>query len=375
MSILPIYLDNNATTPRDKRVLDLYLSIEKNYFGNASSNHIRGWEAEEIISIAKEKIAVALDADPSLIIFTSGASESNNLAIRGFLGSLRSKAQILTSQIDHSSIFETVLCFKEEHYIQYGTTNDTGVITFDNHESSLPTLLISHHANNEIGTIQNLSSFPKGKHMYTHIDCAQSFGKIPLSIKKIHADSISISAHKIYGPVGIGALIGSSHSAISRLQPQITGGNQQSIRAGTLPVALIAAFGEAASIVHSELEKNTLHIQKMTETLVHTLFSKNPGIRLIGEQSLHKRLPGNLSLYIPNISADKLIQKLSTKVCISKGAACISNSEQSSRVLKSLHIPDAVIQNTIRIGVGAHNTEEEILLAAKIISDTINVSS
>ena len=367
----PIFLDNNATTPRDPRVLKVYNETDNTFFGNSSSNHIFGWQAAEIIQLAREKISSAINCDPNLIIFTSGASESNNLAIRGYLANTKKRFNIITSKLEHSSIFETVESLKEIHTVLYTGHSEEGYTDFLHNLPAKDALITTHHVNNEVGTIQDITSLNIDDNTFIHLDCAQSIGKIKLDLEKLDIDCISISSHKTYGPAGIGALIFKSQSSMDKIKPQITGGNQQQIRAGTLPTALIAAFGEAMKIAFDDFGKNTAHINELTNLLYQELNLKIKNLELIGEKKLEKRVPGNLSLFIPNIKADRLISKLSTKVAISKGSACISNNSNSSRILDALGYPEEISSNIIRIGVGKFNTKEDILSASEIISQTI----
>ncbi len=376
-----IFLDNNSTTPRDFRVLEKYIEVEKTIPGNSSSKHIFGWEAEETINIAKRQIADLLNVNPELIIFTSGATESNSLAILGYHQKSRIEKleQVyITSNVEHSSVLRPLQLLKAKKHTVHCLKNDMyGYVNFDDNivvkEESLLSISL---ANNEIGTIQDLPNlrthFPRS---FIHSDLAQAVGKIPVDFEKLKIDCGTISAHKMYGPVGIGALIFNSRTSLNRVEPLLLGGGQQNgFRSGTMPTALIAAFGEAAQIAKKELVENQKLLTKLSSQFIDILRSKYAEISLVGENELSSRLPGNLSIHLAGVNADSLAAKLASKIAFSTGSACGEAEGKNSHVLEALAFNKEVQKEIIRIGIGKFNTEEEISFAAEEISRIANLT-
>ena len=375
LKINPAYLDNNATTPRDPRVTKYYCDIEKKFFGNASSNHIFGWQAKEIINISKDHIAKLVNCDPEMIYFTSGATEANNLAIMGYYNNKvnLSKISMLSTKIEHSSILHCLDHLKNNHnvHIKFLATDNKGHVIAPLRDLESSTNLISVHlANNEIGTIQKIKELrnflPKS---FIHSDCSQALGKIQIDMCDMQVNCISISAHKLYGPVGIGAIIFKDISSRNEVHPLLFGGNQQdSIRPGTIPTALIGAFGKAAEIAYNDFQKNNRKIQKLSKFFLENIKTHFPEIKLIGDD-INTRLPGNLSLYLPGINAAKLQSKLATRFAFSTGAACYSSNSRNSHVLEEIIHEDKMRNEIIRIGIGKFNTKNEISSLVKEIAN------
>jgi cysteine desulfurase len=369
---LPIYLDNNSTTEPDRRVLDKLIDAELKFYGNSSSNHFHGWQSQEVIKIAREQIATAVNSEPDNIIFTSGASEANSLVIKGYLQKqFLKKITFATSKIEHSSIlanFENLSAQGADTF--YFKNNKNGSVNLENISGHVFASL--HLANNEIGTIQaveNLCAYFKDS--FLHSDSCQALGKLPIDIKKLKINCLTISSHKIHGPKGIGALIFDNQTSMSKINSQILGGEHQyNLRSGTLPTGLIAAFGEAVKISNEELEKTRKNLEKLSTVFIKNLSLHFDRFSILGNQKIENRLPGNLSLCLNSVNADILLTKLSSKISFSTGSACQQNTTKKSHVLNSLDLNENEQKNVIRIGIGKMNSEEEIKYASELIGKT-----
>ena len=371
MTKVRIFLDNNSTTPRDPEVIKHFALTESKYFGNSSSNHIYGWEAEEIIKISKEQISETLTCKETNIIFTSGATEANCLAISGYLNKDKLNKSCITSKIEHSSIIEPLIKLKNGGLsLDFFENDNCGYIITNQREPSFICLQI---ANNEIGTIQNLKALRENyPNSYIHCDLAQGLGKIKIKIDELNANSYSISAHKIHGPMGIGALIFRDNESLQQISPQIIGGGQQNnLRSGSMPTALISSLGLSCKIANENLQNDQIKISKLTSLFFEKLRGQINELILIGEQNFNKRLPGNLSLRIPGIKAKDLIQKLATKVAFSSGSACSANKNKTSHVLEAIQLSKEESEEVFRIGIGKYNTEEEILTSVALFANTV----
>ena len=365
-----IFLDNNSTTPQDPRVTDKFVKTQVNFFGNPSSNHLFGWRCQELIEIAKTEIASLVNAEPENVIFTSGATEANNLAIAGFF---KKNSQIdlpllASSRLEHSSVLSPLKDLESQGAkIEFFSNNQEGIITPS--LNSIPKFISIHHSNNEIGSIQDIISFRKTfPNTFIHVDACQSAGKLPIDIKAWGVDCITISAHKAHGPIGIGALIFRDKNLFTKISQQILGGGQQhNLRSGTLPTSLIAAFGETATIAKSELNQTREHLTTLSKVFLEKLEKEFNKFELVGPKNLASRLPGNLSIQLKNVSADRILSTLATKLAFSTGSSCQSNVGEPSHVLKALALDKSVLKETIRIGIGKFNTVEEITFAAEQI--------
>ncbi|QJC29642.1 aminotransferase class V-fold PLP-dependent enzyme [Enterobacteriaceae endosymbiont of Plateumaris pusilla] len=364
----PIYLDYAATTPVDKRVLKKmmkYLTIDGN-FGNPSSNlHIFGWNAERAIDSARNNIAKCIGCNDNEIIFTSSASESINIAIKCVVNSFKkNKKHIITSTIEHKSVIETCNYLEKiGFHVTYLKPSKDGLINLNKFEKAINnnTILVSiMHINNEIGVIQNISKIGKicnNKNIIYHVDATQSIGKYPFNLKNMNIDLMSFSAHKFYGPKGIGVLYINKKKPGIILETFIHGGGQeQNIRSGTLAVHQIIGMSEALSISINEMEKDRLRIQNLKNYLWNNI--KNiKGIYYNGNY-LHS------SPYIINISIKNVFNKLliieMNDIAISFSSACTSYYSQSSYVLKSIGLKNELIKNSIRISLGRFTTKKEI---------------
>ena len=366
-----IFLDNNSTTPVDPGVLKIMVPFFNKKFGNSSSKtHSFGWEAEASAEIAREQIAQLINCEPNQLIFTSGATESNNITLLNILN--QNKKHIITVSTEHKAILDICkyLNKKCNVHITYLNPNKNGLINIDDLKKVISdqTYLISvMHANNEIGVIQpikEIGEICKKNNILFHVDAAQSLGKINIDVKKMNINFLSISSHKIYGPKGIGALYYNTN-----LQPIIFGGNQEkSIRPGTLPIPLIAGFGKACQIAENSMKNESKKILELRNLLLKNILSKYPDTIVNGD--IQSRLAGNLNLCFPILNGQSIVTSVS-KIAISSGSACTSSSPKSSHVLTNIGLDKKLANSSIRIGIGRFNTKDEILIAAKEIINCI----
>ena len=370
-----IFLDYQSTTPIDPRVVAIMEPYMTQWFGNPHSEHIFGWKSVEAIDRAQKLIASSIDAEPSEILFTSGATESNNLAIQGILRKNKSKLKhLVTTSIEHKCVLNTALAMKK-----YGCPVDlipvekNGIIDIGKIESALSknTVMVSVMlVNNEIGTVQpvrEIGELCSKKNITFHVDAAQAVGKVPINVKEMKIDLLSISGHKIYAPKGIGALY-ISHRYSSEIEPIIFGGAQQNnLRAGTVPAFLCAGLGEACRIADEEMDKDQTHNLLLRDALTDKLRAQFPGLVINGDPN--QRIPGNLNIQLPGIDSDALVTALQDKVAFSTGAACNAGIIEPSYVLAALGLNIDQINNSIRLGFGRFTSLEEINRAADLISE------
>jgi cysteine desulfurase len=358
-----IYLDHHATTPIDPRVLEAMLPFLKYEFGNASSTHCFGVSAQQAVINARRQVSRLFSAGQSDVIFTSGATESNNLAIKGFAFANKSKGRhIITSQVEHNSILNTCRYLETQGFtVTYLTVDRNGSVSTDQLNSMIrkDTILCTlGAANNEIGTIQDIKTIGalcKERNVALHVDAAQSAGKLPIDIDNNSIDMLSISAHKMYGPKGIGALLIKNHPKKIALTPQIHGGDQESgLRSGTLPVHLVVGFGAAASITdYTECER----ITAMRELLWKILKSGSLICKRNGDAE--RTLPGTLSVTINEPGFLKIKAAL-LNIAVSSKSACSSAGTHPSHVLKAIGLSDLEAERTVRFGIGRGNSESDI---------------
>ncbi len=372
MATRPIYLDCQATTPVDQRVLARMLPYFTEYFGNASSiSHCYGWEAEAAIKKARNIIANSINAQESEIIFTSGATEANNLAIKGVAEAYFSKGKhIITCVTEHKAIIDPCLYLEKLGFeISFLPVKSDGLLDLDLLKKSLrkDTILVSiMAANNEIGVLQPLTEIGKICHeqnILFHTDAAQAIGKIPLDVLAMNVDLMSLTAHKIYGAKGIGALYVRRRNPKVKLASQIQGGGQEKgLRAGTLYTPQIVGFGEAIAIALTDMELENKR-QKELRNKLWTKISQLEGIYLNG--NLEQRLAGNLNITVEGVNGAALLLGLQSVVAVSSGSACSSNNQKPSHVLMALGYTEKLAQSSIRFGIGRFNTEAEIDLVAE----------
>jgi cysteine desulfurase len=378
MSNRPIYLDCHATTPLDERVLAAMIPYFIEKFGNpASINHIYGWEAEAAVKQAREVLATAINASPEEIVFTSGATEANNLAIKGIAEAYFQKGQhIVTVATEHKAVLDPCEYLKT---LGFGITilpvQQDGIIDLNQLEKALrsDTILVSvMAANNEIGVLQPLAQIGeicRERQIIFHTDAAQAIGKIPLDVKAMKIDLMSLTAHKVYGPKGIGALYVQRRNPRVKIAPQQHGGgHERGMRSGTLYTPQIVGFGKAVEIALAEQETEHQRLTELKEKLWLQL-ANLAGIHLNGHPS--QRLAGNLNISVEDVDGAALSLGLQSLMAVSSGSACSSQNVAPSYVLKALGHSDKLAYASVRLGIGRFNTAVEIDQVAEHLISTI----
>lgn len=376
----PIYLDNHATTKVDPRVLSAMMPYFTEYYGNPSSNaHLYGWEAQEAVKQARNTIAQAINAEENEIIFTSGATEANNLAIKGVAEAYFSKGQhIITVQTEHKAIIEPCEYLQTLGFeVTFLPVEKNGLLDLDLLTKNIRsnTILVSvMTANNEIGVIQNIAQIGaicREKEVIFHTDSAQAIGKISLDVQKMNIDLMSLTAHKIHGIKGIGALYIRRKNPRVKLASQMQGGGQErGVRSGTLCTPQIVGFAEAVKIALAEREAENQRQKELRDYLWQKL-SQLEGIYLNGD--LNQRLAGNCNISIDRVDGSALLLALQSKIAVSSGSACSSTSTKPSHVLKALGHSDSLAKASLRFGIGRFNTKAEIEEVAEFTLKTINI--
>ena len=362
----PIYLDYQATTPLDPRVLEAMMPYFTHQFGNPHSrSHSYGWEAEEGVEKARGQVAKLIGADEKEVIFTSGATESNNLAIRGVAEFYKDrKNHIVTTVTEHKCVLDTCRHLEQSGFeVTYLPVQKNGLIDLDALRAAVTdkTVVVSVMAvNNEIGVIQPLAEIGKicrEKKAFFHTDAAQAVGKIPLDVEAMNIDLMSISGHKIYGPKGIGALYVRRKPRV-RLVPLIVGGGQErGFRSGTLPTPLCVGLGEAAEIAMKEMDGEAKRLAKLQARLLKGLQDRLPEIFVNGD--LEHRIPGNLNISFAYVEGESLMMGIKN-LAVSSGSACTSASLEPSYVLRALGVEEELAHTSLRIGLGRFTTEHEV---------------
>ncbi len=373
----PVYLDNHATTAVDQRVVEAMLPYFSDKFGNPhSGSHFYGWEAAEAVEVARAQVAESISAQPEEIYFMSGATEANNLAIKGVAHFYRErKNHIITCVSEHMCVLDT--CFqmeKEGNRVTYLNVDQDGMIDLDELNDAVcdDTVLISiMTVQNEIGVIQpmaEIGAIAREKNIFLHSDAAQALGKIPLDVKELNINLMSITGHKVYGPMGLGALYVSNKPRI-RLEPIFSGGGQEkTLRSGTLPAPLCIGFGKTCELALAEMPEEAERLQKMRDGLLASLTGRLDGILVNG--SMEHRVPGNLNISFEGADAESVMAAL-PDLAMSSGSACTSASEESSYVLQAIGLTSDMAENSLRIGLGRFNTQDEIDYAAERLIDEI----
>jgi cysteine desulfurase len=364
---LPIYMDNHATTPLDPRVLEAMMPYLTTVFGNAASrNHSFGWEAEKAVEAAREQVAKLIGATSKEIIFTSGATESNNLAIKGIGEMYRERGNhIITQVTEHKAVLDTCKRMEKAGYrVTYLPVKADGLIDIEDLKRAIDdkTILVSiMFANNEIGVIQPVEEIGKlcrEKGVIFHTDAVQAVGKIPVDVNKLNIDVLSLSAHKIYGPKGVGALYVRRRNPRVQISEQINGGgHERGMRSGTLNVPGIVGLGKACQIAGEELEAETKRLIALRDKLKAKLEGSLDYIHVNG--SMEHRLPGSLNMSFVYVEGESLLMGIND-VAVSSGSACTSATLEPSYVLKALGLGDDVAHSSIRFGLGRFNTEAEV---------------
>lgn len=374
----PIYLDMQATTPLDPRVLDAMLPFYTGLYGNPHSRtHAYGWETDKAVEQAREDIAKLIGADAKEIIFTSGATESNNMSIKGvarFFGRSGKKKHIITSQTEHKCVLDSCRHLQDEGFdVTYLPVQSNGLISMDELKAAIrpDTALVSIMAvNNEIGVIQPLEEIGKlcrSKKVFFHTDAAQAVGKIPMDVNAMNIDLMSISAHKIYGPNGIGACYVRRRPRV-RIDPIISGGGQErGLRSGTLAPALVVGFGEACRIAQRDMEYDSKHIKKLSDRLLNGLLEMEHTTQNGDSKSFY---PGCVNVSFAYVEGESLLMALKD-IALSSGSACTSASLEPSYVLRALGSSDESAHSSIRFGIGRFTTEAEIDYVLKAVRERV----
>ena len=372
---LPIYMDNHATTPVDPRVLEAMLPYFTTKFGNAASrNHCFGWEAEKAVNEAREQIAQLIGATAKEIIFTSGATESDNLAIKGVAEMYRERGNhIITQTTEHKAVLDTCKRLEKHGFrVTYLPVKDEGVIDLEDLKRAMDdqTILVSiMAANNEIGVLQPIAEIGRlchEKNVLFHCDAVQAVGKIPVNVIADNIDLMSISAHKIYGPKGVGALYVRRRDPRVQIAAQIDGGgHERGMRSGTLNVPGIVGLGKACEIAGQELSEEAKRLTGLRDRLKNKLEAALDYVHVNG--SWEHRLAGNLNMSFLYVEGESLLMGIND-VAVSSGSACTSATLEPSYVLKALGLGDDVAHSSIRFGLGRFNTQAEVdYVAAKVI--------
>ena len=371
-----IYLDNQATTPLDPKVFSAMEPWFTEKFGNASSrNHTYGWEAEEAVEIARESVAATIGALPKEIIFTSGATEANNIALQGAAKSYQDQGRhIITVKTEHKAVMDVCQHLSKDGFdITYLPVDKDGILDLNKFEDAIrdDTILASvMHVNNEIGVIQpikELGAICKNKGIIFHVDAAQSMGKLSINVDDMGIDLLSISAHKLYGPKGVGALYVRRKNPRVQLQPiMFGGGHERGIRSGTLPVPNIVGLGKACDIAADVMIEENLRISQLRDSLLRGIRAENPNASING--SMEHRVAGNLNMSFPGANNEAIIAAV-PDIAISSGSACTTSTMEPSHVLLALGMSKNEVYSSLRFGIGRFNTEEEIQIAVKSINN------
>ncbi len=377
---LPIYLDSHATTPCDPRVIEKMLPFFSQHFGNASNvNHAFGKKAQEACEKAREQVASLIKASPREIIFTSGATESNNQALIGIARAYKDKGtHIITTQIEHKSVMNPLKFLENEGFkVTWLSVDRHGLVDVEEIRKNITTqtILISvMTANNEIGTIEPILEIGKlasAREVLFFTDAVQAVGKLSIDVDQMNIDLLSIAGHKMYGPKGIGALYIRSKGPKVRILPIIYGSNQErSLRSGTLNVPGIVGLGEACAIAQIEMREESLKGKKLRDQLERNLLSKLPNVYVNGHPK--ERLDHNLNVSFLGIESDQLVLEM-PNLAVSTGTACKATSKEPSHVLKALGLNDEMALSSIRFGIGRFNTEEELDYASCEVERAVNL--
>ena len=375
---LPIYMDNHSTTPVDPRVLETMIPYFTEKFGNsASRNHSFGWETEKAVDEARRQIATLIHADPKEIIFTSGATESDNLALKGVVEMYREKGDhIVTSLTEHRAVLDTAKRLEKQGIkVTYVPVNKDGLVEPGEVEKAITdkTILISiMMANNEIGTINPMAEIgriAKARGVLFHCDATQGVGKIPVDVQAMGIDLMSFSAHKIYGPKGVGALYVRRRNPRVRLSPMMDGGgHERGMRSGTLPVPLIMGFGKACELCMEMMPEESKRMIALREKLQAGILKGLDEVYLNGHPT--QRLPNNLNLSFAYVEGESVLMGLK-ELAISSGSACTSATLEPSYVIRALGVGSDLAHSSIRFGLGRFNTEEEVDYTIKRVIETI----
>jgi len=376
----PIYMDYQATTPTDPRVFAAMAPYFNKKFGNPHSRtHVYGWKAEGAVKEAREKVAALINADPQEIIFTSGATESNNIAIKGiarfYKETVKGKPHIITTQIEHKCVIDTCRDLEEEGFdVTYLPVDKSGMVDVEELRKAIKkeTILASIMAvNNEVGTIAPLKEIGevcRQNNVFFHTDAAQGAGKIPIDVREMNISLLSLSGHKIYGPMGVGALFVSRKAPRPKVAPLFSGGGQErGMRSGTIPTPLVVGLGKACEIAHAEMGSDAKRIEGLAQRLIEGIRKNVPDIKRNGGGRVY---PGCVNISFPYVEGESLIMAL-PEVAISSGSACTSASLEPSYVLKAIGVDEDLAHSSIRFGIGRFTTKKEIDYVIKQVSKKV----
>lgn len=376
--VTPIYMDYSATTPVDKRVASKmikYLTMEGDFGNPASRSHYYGWQADEAVNKAREQVASLVVADPREIVWTSGATESDNLAIKGIAHFYKSKGKhIITLKTEHKAVLDTCRQLEREGYeVSYLNPLENGLLDLNVLKSAIrkDTILVSvMHVNNEIGVVQDIEAIGnlcRESKTFFHVDAAQSAGKVDIDLSKLHVDLMSFSAHKIYGPKGIGALYVRRKPRV-RIESQMHGGgHERGMRSGTLATHQIVGMGEAFAIAQEEMKNENITISKLRDRLLAG-FSDMEEVVVNGD--LNQRIPGNLNISFNYVEGESLMMAIND-IAVSSGSACTSASLEPSYVLRALGLSDELAHSSIRFSIGRFTTENDIDKAVELVRQKV----
>lgn len=376
--VTPIYMDYSATTPVDKRVASKmikYLTMEGHFGNPASRSHYYGWQADEAVNKAREQVASLVMADPREIVWTSGATESDNLAIKGIAHFYKSKGKhIITLKTEHKAVLDTCRQLEREGYeVSYLNPLENGLLDLNVLKSAIrkDTILVSvMHVNNEIGVVQDIEAIGnlcRESKTFFHVDAAQSVGKVDIDLSKLHVDLMSFSAHKIYGPKGIGALYVRRKPRV-RIESQMHGGgHERGMRSGTLATHQIVGMGEAFAIAQEEMKNENITISKLRDRLLAG-FSDMEEVVVNGD--LNQRIPGNLNISFNYVEGESLMMAIND-IAVSSGSACTSASLEPSYVLRALGLSDELAHSSIRFSIGRFTTENDIDKAVELVRQKV----
>ncbi|CAG9462654.1 unnamed protein product [Pedinophyceae sp. YPF-701] len=376
----PLYLDSQSTTPLDPRVLDAMLPYMTDLYGNQHSRtHMYGWETENAAERARAQVASLVGADPKEIIFTSGATESNNIAIKGVAGFYSGKKQhIITTQTEHKCVLDSCRFLQQKGWdVTYLPVDKRGLISLQQLEDSIreDTALVSVMAvNNEIGATQrvaDIGAICRARKVFFHTDAAQACGKIPVDVNEWKADLMSISGHKLYGPKGVGALFVRRRPRV-RIEAQMSGGGQErGLRSGTVPTPLVVGMGKACEVAQDEMEADHEHIVRLADRFLTNLRGRLDGVVLNGAEPGDARYHGCLNVSFAFVEGESLLMALK-QVAVSSGSACTSSSLEPSYVLRALGVEEDLAHTSIRYGIGRFTTEAEVDEAVALTVQHVN---
>ena len=376
----PLYLDNHATTRVDPRVLAAMLPFFSEHYGNAASiNHRFGWDARDAVTAARLQVSDLLQTDPRSVVLTSGATEANNLAIKGVVNAAlktTARCHVVTNVAEHRSVLEPISRLERSGVaVSWLSVDEFGQVSAAAVADALrpETVLVSvMHANNEVGTLNPvaaIASVCRSRGVLFHCDAVQAAGKVPLDFGGEPFDLLSLSAHKLYGPKGVGALVVRRGSRAARLEPLFDGGGQEShLRSGTLAVPLIVGFGAACALAKAELPTEAVRLQELRDRLWQRLSERIEGLHLNGHPT--QRLPGNLNISIEGVDGDALMNAM-TEIAVSSGSACTSADPEPSHVLRAMGRSDRLTRASLRFGLGRFTTSEEIDFASGYVSEQV----